>query len=74
MREIINQANPSTTLLLPEGMVGKTIEVIAFEIVKTLTEQTRMQRLLQIEELTRPTLTHLSSFMFDRNKANDYDE
>lgn len=74
LREIITQANSSVTLHLPKEMVGKTVEVIAFEINEDKNTLSRTQRLGQIEALTKSTLVDLSSFKFDRNEANNYDE
>ena len=59
---------------LPEEMVGKTVEVIAFEIDERKPPTTKAQRLLRIEELTKSSLVDLSGFKFDRDRANDYDE
>lgn len=74
LREIITQANPSVTLQLPEEMVGKTVEVIAFEINEVKTVTTRAQRLTQIQNLTKNSMTDLSGFKFDRDEANNYGE
>jgi hypothetical protein len=74
LREIINQASSSVTLNLPEEMVGKTVEVIAFEIKEEKKSISREERIDQIEKLTKPSLVDLSSFKFDRNEANNYDE
>lgn len=59
---------------LPEEMVGKTVEVIAFEINEGKPVPTKSQRLLRIEELTKSSLVDLSGFKFDRDRANNYDE
>jgi hypothetical protein len=74
MREIITPKKSIVTLQLPEEMVGKTVEVIAFEIEGEKYSPTRSQRLGEIENLTKNTLTDLSGFKFDRDKANDYGE
>ena len=74
LREIITQANPRVTLQLPEEMVGKTVEVIAFEIDEVKNTTTRAQRLIQIERLTQNSMTDLSKFKFDRDEANNYGE
>jgi len=58
-------------------MVGKTIEVIAFEIepsgkkAKVFDKQKEIER---IQKLTSDTLVDLSNFKFDRDEANNYDE
>lgn len=72
LREIITPANQDIMLHLPEEMVGKTVEVIAFEINQVKAVTSKAQRLSQIEELTKDTLTDLSGFKFDRNEANNY--
>jgi hypothetical protein len=77
IREIINTTDAILTVRLPEDLVGKTIQLIAFEIDPTqnnVDKPTREDRLRKIEELTRPYLTDLSKFKFDRNEANNYDE
>ena len=72
LRVIITQANPSVTLQLPEEMIGKTVEVIAFEINEVKNTTTRAQRLTQIERLTQNSMIDLSKFKFDRDEANNY--
>ncbi len=59
---------------LPEEMVGKTVEVIAFEITEKKSVLTKEQKLKQIEDTTKNSLVDLSSFKFDRDAANDYQE
>jgi len=76
LREIITPKKSLVTVRLPDEMVGKTIEVIAFEIDAINTDNknlTREQRLKRIEEITSPMLTDLSNFKFNRDEANDYD-
>jgi hypothetical protein len=74
LREIITPTEPSFTMRLPEEMIGKTVEVIAFEIDTADVVLDKAQRLKQIEDLTKATLVDLSSFRFDRDQANNYDE
>jgi len=74
LREIITPTEPSFTMRLPEEMIGKTVEVIAFEIDTTDVVLDKTERLKQIEDLTKATLVDLSSFKFDRDQANNYDE
>jgi len=74
LREIIKPVKQSVTLQFPEEMVGKTVEVIAFEINADQNLPTKIQRLNQIEDITKATLVDLSNFRFDRDKANTYDE
>ena len=74
LREIITTAKSRVTLQLPEEMVGKTVEVIAFEINEEKNLLTKAQRVKQIEELTKNYLVDLSGFKFNRDEANNYDE
>jgi hypothetical protein len=63
------------TVRLPDEMVGKTIEVIAFEIdpsgktAKTFDKQKEIER---IQKLTADPLVDLSNFKFNRDEANNY--
>ncbi|HJP64630.1 MAG TPA: hypothetical protein VJ844_14385 [Mucilaginibacter sp.] len=77
LREIITPQNPVVTVRLPDEMVGKTIEVIAFEIDSEVAKSetsTKEERLKRIEELTASSLVDLSNFKFNRDEANNYDE
>ena len=74
VREIVTPKRSSFTVKIPKSMIGKTVEVIAFEINDTLVQVDKEQRLNEIEELTKGTLVNLSNFKFDRNEANDYQE
>lgn len=74
LREIIRPTKASFTMRLPDEMIGKTVEVIAFEINESETVPDKLLRLQQIEDLTKSTLVDLSNFKFDRDQANNYDE
>jgi len=74
LREIITPKKATITMRIPEEMVGKTVEVIAFEIENKTSIPTKAQRLPDIEELTKSSLVDLSNFKFDREQANDYGE
>jgi hypothetical protein len=77
VREIITPQSPIVTVRLPEEMVGKTVEVIAFEIEPEITKDnklTKEKELQRIRDLTSSSLIDLSNFKFDRNEANNYDE
>ena len=74
LREIITPTEPSFTIRLPEEMVGKTVEVIAFEIDTANVFIDKGQRLKEIEDFTKATLVDLSGYKFDRDQANNYDE
>ena len=72
LREIINPKKASFTMRIPKEMVGKTVEVIAFEINDLQHPSSKAKRLLEINELTNASLVDLGNFKFDRDRANDY--
>ena len=74
LREIIKPQKASITMRLPKEMVGKTIEIIAFEIDENENIPNKKLRFQEIEDLTKATLVDLSGFKFNRNEANNYDE
>ena len=74
LREIITPTESSFTMHLPKEMIGKTVEVIAFEINGQEQTPDKEQRLKEIDTLTKVSLVDLSNFKFNRDKANDYDE
>jgi hypothetical protein len=62
---------------LPAEMVGKTLEVIAFEIENTTAANSilsKEQRLKRIQKLTSSSQVDLSNFKFNRDEANNYNE
>ncbi len=70
----------SYTLHLPDDMLGKVIEIIAFEIeeegknytIKAISD--KQKRLSQIDNLTKDKLVDLSNYKFNRDEANNYDQ
>lgn len=74
-REIITPDSSSITINLPTTMIGKKIEVIAFEIEKEnsdvsgTTKEKHLEKLL--EYLTKYS-NPLPDFKFDRAEANNY--
>lgn len=76
VREIIKPTEPFYTVQLPEEMVGKTVEVIAFEVGSediTQTGLTYEDRIKRIRAITKDTLVDLSGFKFNHDEANSYD-
>ena len=61
-------------------MLGKTVEIIAFELKEqsdksqVSIDSDKMLRLNRIENLTKDKLVDLSNFKFNRDEANNYDE
>lgn len=79
LRQIITPLESSFTIYFPNDMLGKKIEIIAFELQdqpKQLAgdDNDRMLRLKRIEDLTKDKLVDLSSFKFNRDEANNYAE
>lgn len=79
IREIVEIAEDTITLKLPEDLVGKKVEGIAFEIeeAKINTEAEifdREQRLKDIREryAQLPRISH-KNYKFDRDEANDHE-
>ncbi len=72
IREIIYPTENNYTLRLPDEMIWKEIEVIAFEIDKTPKEAVsdKMERLSKSLDSLR---IDLSNFKFNRDEANDYE-
>ena len=72
IREIIYPTENNYTLRLPDGMIGKQVEVIAFEIEKTPEKATsdKMERLVKSLDNLK---IDLSNFKFNRDEANDYE-
>ncbi|MCF2488289.1 hypothetical protein [Dyadobacter sp. CY347] len=78
IREIIVPTGNSYTLNLPDEMIGKQVEVIAFEIDNASQNadveiMAREQKVNQIREVFKDCLVDLSNFKFDRDEANNYD-
>jgi hypothetical protein len=58
-------------------MVGKTVEVIAFEIEDPVTKKdtgNKAEKIKFIQSITRKSLVDLSKFKFNRDDANNFNE
>ena len=79
IRTIVKPSKNSLTLQLPDDLVGKTVEVIAFEIdqdVSTSPDKKQLdkgKRMQQIEKGLSNYRIDLSGFKFNRDEANDYE-
>ena len=78
LREIITPKEASFTMRLPDEMVGKTVEVIAFEIdqISPPKRPQDIEKSKKIETIDKALSKHrvdLTAFKFDRDEANDYD-
>ena len=80
VREIIYPTENNDTLRLPDEMIGKQVEVIAFEIEKTpkTVVSDKMERLkdslLDLQSIFKDNRVDISNFKFDRDEANNYDD
>jgi len=76
LRQIIKPSEPSFTLILPSDMIGKTVEVIAFEIEDNTTKKKtdKAEKIRLIRAITGKSLVDLSNFKFNRDDANNYNE
>jgi len=74
LREIIVPENNTYLLKLPDELVGKRVEVIAFEIEEKTDDSLEVnEKLKSIREIFDGKRIDLSSFKFNRDEANDYD-
>lgn len=76
LRQIVKPTQNTLTLQLPDDLIGKTVEVIAFELEErsSATADKRYNRRIEdIAELFDQYRVDLSSFKFNRDEANDYD-
>lgn len=78
IRTILTSETNSLTLELPDDLVGKRIEVLAFEIDQTDKSEatSKSNDLARTNEIDKALAKHrvdLSGFKFDRDEANDYE-
>lgn len=79
IREIIVPTGNSYILTLPDEMIGKRVEVIAFELNKdvSVNDETTLdqtQTVTDIREIFKGNLLDMSNFTFNRDEANNYNE
>jgi hypothetical protein len=71
-RAIITPKETTLTIELPEQLVGKSVEVIAFEIDKT--EGSDLRKKPSVEEINSFYSTYqvdMAGFKFNRDEANE---
>lgn len=73
VREIIVPTGNSYLLNLPDEMIGKQVEVIAFEIDSKPAEDVQ-NRISMLNASLSDLKADLSNWKFDRDEANNYDE
>lgn len=74
IREIIFPTENTYTLHLPEEMIGKQVEIIAFEIDKTPKVSKKENSINDIKAIFKDSLIDLSNYKFDREEANNYED
>jgi hypothetical protein len=77
LREIIVPDKNTYLLKLPDNYIGKSLEIIAFEINEPsfpIVKLSKEARLKQIEAITSKSLVDLTNYTFNRDEANDYDK
>jgi hypothetical protein len=72
VRKIIVPTSTSYVLTLPDEMVGKQVEVIAFEVGPKIPLETE-NRMKKINDSLLNLKVDLTNWKFDRNEANNYD-
>ncbi|MBS1533004.1 MAG: hypothetical protein JSU01_22075 [Bacteroidetes bacterium] len=74
IREIVKPAGKTYTLNLPDEMIGKTVEVIAFEIDKDNGNNGNKKSSAEIKKKYSkyPPISH-ENYRFDRDDANDHE-
>ncbi len=73
IRVIIYPTENNYTLRLPDEMIGKEIEVIAFEIEK-MPKKSVKNDLKDIQDIFKNNRVSLNDFKFDRDEANNYED
>jgi hypothetical protein len=74
IREIVKPAGKTYTLNLPDDMIGKTVEVIAFEIEKNADP---VHGAINVADIKRryskyPVISH-ENYQFNRDAAHDHE-
>ena len=74
IREIVKPAGKTYTLNLPDDMIGKTVEVIAFEIEKNTNPAYRSKTVADIKSKYSkyPSISH-ENYQFNRDDAHDHE-
>jgi hypothetical protein len=72
IREIIFPTSNSYTLLLPDNLIGKEVEVLAFEVEESsiVAPTTFLKKASSIFDNCK---VDLSNYKFNRDEANDYE-
>ena len=72
IREIITPESNTYVLTLPDEMVGKIIEVVAFEL-EEMPEINGKKTIDQLNQELSGLTVNINDFKFNRDEANNYD-
>ncbi len=72
-REIITANTPTYSFRIPDEMLGKQIEIIAFELEGNAGQKIEECKKDSFEERTKGLLFNPGNYKFDRNDANNYE-
>lgn len=64
------------TIELPENLIGKVVEVLAFEVEETMVTKKRITKKSSVEQLKKEFAEfsfNSGGYKFDRDEANDYE-
>ena len=77
IRTILKSSKNNLTLQLPDDLVGKMIEVIAFSIEDTKSTikdiATKEERVALVKNKLKKFTFNSGGYKFDRDEANDYE-
>lgn len=76
IRQIVRPTQNTDVLQLPDELVGKMVEVLAFEVEQEPISKeglTKAQRVAAIKKGLDSYRVDLENFKFNRNEANDYE-
>ncbi|HWV73764.1 MAG TPA: hypothetical protein VN040_18705 [Pseudosphingobacterium sp.] len=76
IRTIIKPTKRSLTIKLPENLIGKVVEVLAFEVEETKETKKRITKKSSVEQLKKEFAEFSfngGGYKFDRDEANDYE-
>ena len=76
LRQIVVPEKNTFILQIPDEMIGKKVEVLAFEIDEATAvdkNKTTAERIIAIERSLDGYRMDLTDFKFNRDEANDYE-
>lgn len=76
LRQIITSDKKEFVLTLPDDLVGKVVEVIAFEIDEVEPKETSISKeakVSRLNDLLKDFTINSGGYKFDRAEANDYE-